>query len=123
MKLIEQPWTFSSNQIRFMTAGELTYTCADGRLDYVDFEDCYQRWARWELRDLGSDPLPIDGRELYERTRGWKEVGSRDALSQPPYIVFYVEPQIRFIFKTYEEISEFQRRMYDLGGWHTYDLA
>jgi len=123
MRLEENFEVFPSNRIQSVTASGLLFLNNESKFEFVDFEECYARWLTWELQNLDRCSPPMNESQFRELTKEWKEVGSRDALNEVPFMVFYTEPQVCFEFEIYEEISDLRRKMWELGHWSTFDLA
>jgi hypothetical protein len=56
--------------------------------------------------------------------QGWKEIGERNSIWEPPYITFYTEPEVTFEFETADEMLEI---VYTIArfqcGWGIFDRS
>jgi hypothetical protein len=114
-------------QIREITPEGLTYVDEEGKLQFIDFEACYQKhmtaFMKPEHLERYKEINYMTDEDLQARLelmKDWKEIGGRDLYGNPPYIEFYSDPPVRFEFA---DVNEFHRVRYLVhkGGWHTFD--
>jgi hypothetical protein len=109
-----------SENILSITVSELLYRDNEGNQKVIDFQECYQRWLK---RELSYQKNNSESSSFPNATSEWKEIGERDALDTPPYIQFYSKQRIQFDFASYEELTAFRMKLWELGKWTTFDLA
>jgi hypothetical protein len=105
----------------------LAYKDSIHNLLFIDFSECRKSWVRYVNSSQEFSNQHI--REEETRCVGW-----RDAFDKSPYIEFFTEPRIRFVFpdkrilkvwylkKGYKKFRETCVKI-EKEGWSTFDLG
>ena len=122
---------YSHRRIIEVTSKELLYNDNNDQIRNIDFYECRKNWVKYihESNDFEVNDL------TEEKTNC---VGWRDIFDKPPYIEFFCEPKIKFIFNERRTLFEwlinknssksnkyFIKLQYEINekGWKTFDLG
>jgi spore coat polysaccharide biosynthesis predicted glycosyltransferase SpsG len=104
------------NEITNITPDGIAYIDEEGNQQFIDFDSCHRN----NLKDIEKSLGSIYADEEKEFWESAKYVGVRYALSDPPAVVFYTIPPIKFEFPTRESLSEVLVKV-KKAGWRTND--
>jgi hypothetical protein len=105
-----------------ITEQGLYYIDETGQTLFIDFDACYRKWYGRQLAKMDNWKEVV--RLFNNAMRGWKEIGERNSIWEPPYITFYTEPEVTFEFETADQMLEI---VYTIArfqcGWGIFDWS
>ena len=141
-------------RIQRVTKEGLFYLDEAGQEAFINFKACYERrlakfmepenLKKFREANPGMTDEELEG--SIQRRKRWKDVADRNSIGgepmgSAPYIEFYTDPPIRFVFETKEKFNELrssieflsdmpsdsateeQWEAYRATRWRTYDLS
>jgi hypothetical protein len=120
-------------RIQLITPEGLFYLDDEGKEQFIDFEECFQReFARFtdphhlkKFREINPSMTDEQLQEDFEWRKTWKKIANRnfDPIDALPYIEFYTDPPIRFEFATVDAFHRMRFFIEKNTHWRTADLA
>ena len=110
-----------SARLTRVTPLQVEYVDEAGEEHFIDLQECAQNWIR-HFDENRARVVAVPGVSS-ESIAQWNArcIGSRGALSDPPWVVLMSEPSTRFEFKNYFEVHELLLVPLMEVGWHTFD--